>query len=235
MRQHAARDEIINSAVPPCFMVKPYPCRDTNISPATDVCPHVAEYLPHGFPCALSGPFDDLFFICISASQTLCRSIIAVISASTVCNLIFRYSSRMLRGCQAGFSVIIRFNSRLTLNVFSPCTRQASASVSAPAAAQPKQCIPRLDKKSCVSGYIFAISPIRFAADRSLFVLEIFHISVSSPPRRYRGFFQSIPVRSSKVNAQFIFHLTTFSVLVHNNIALEEANSKAHSKGGFFS
>ena len=161
MRQHAARDEIINSAVPPCFMVKPYPCRDTNISPATDVCPHVAEYLPHGFPCALSGPFDDLFFICISASQTLCRSIIAVISASTVCNLIFRYFSRMLRGCQAGFSVIIRFNSRLTLNVFNPCTRQASASVSAPAAAQPKQCMPRLDKKSCVSGYIFAISPIR--------------------------------------------------------------------------
>ena len=99
--------------------------------------------------------------ICISASQTLCRSIIAVISASTVCNLIFRYFSRMLRGCQAGFSVIIRFNSRLTLNVFNPCTRQASASVSAPAAAQPKQCMPRLDKKSCVSGYIFAISPIR--------------------------------------------------------------------------
>ena len=40
------------------------PCshRDTNISPATDVCPHVAEYFAKtAFDCTLSGPFDNLF------------------------------------------------------------------------------------------------------------------------------------------------------------------------------
>ena len=36
--------------------------KDTIISPATDVCPHVTEYLiPENiFPCALCGPFDKL-------------------------------------------------------------------------------------------------------------------------------------------------------------------------------
>jgi hypothetical protein len=33
----------------------------------------------------LSGPFDDLFFTQLSAPWALCGSIIAVISASTVC------------------------------------------------------------------------------------------------------------------------------------------------------
>ncbi len=37
--------------------------RDTNISPETDVFPHVAEYSERlSFPCALSGPFDKLYF-----------------------------------------------------------------------------------------------------------------------------------------------------------------------------
>ena len=53
-------------------------------APATDVCPHVAEYLTEVFDCALSGPFDNLFLARLSAPQALCRGIIAVISASTV-------------------------------------------------------------------------------------------------------------------------------------------------------
>ena len=38
------------------------PLRNTNISPATDVCPHVTEYseIHLSFDCALSGPFDNL-------------------------------------------------------------------------------------------------------------------------------------------------------------------------------
>ena len=50
-------------------------CKDTNISPATDVCPHVTEYsdcsrkifhlyfllvVIKSFDCALSGPFGNL-------------------------------------------------------------------------------------------------------------------------------------------------------------------------------
>ena len=40
------------------------------------------------FDCALSGPFDNLFLTWFSASQALCKGIIAVISASTVYNLL---------------------------------------------------------------------------------------------------------------------------------------------------
>ena len=59
--------------------------QDTNIPPATDVCPHVAEYSgKHPFDCTLSGPFANLFLIRLSATRTLCKGIIAVISASTV-------------------------------------------------------------------------------------------------------------------------------------------------------
>ena len=36
------------------------------------------------FPCTLSGPFDNLFLTRFSASRTLCKGIIAVISTSTV-------------------------------------------------------------------------------------------------------------------------------------------------------
>lgn len=59
--------------------------QDTSISPANNACPGVAEYSVNlTFGCALSGPFDNLFLICFSAPQTLCKGIIAVISASTV-------------------------------------------------------------------------------------------------------------------------------------------------------
>ncbi|MBR5720967.1 MAG: hypothetical protein IKX78_00625, partial [Clostridia bacterium] len=46
----------------------------------------VAEYseMEIHLICALSGPFDNLFPVCISPPQTLCTGIIAVISASTV-------------------------------------------------------------------------------------------------------------------------------------------------------
>ena len=37
------------------------------------------------FDCTLRGPFDDLYFIRLSAARTLCGSIITFISASTVC------------------------------------------------------------------------------------------------------------------------------------------------------
>ena len=63
---------------------EPCPLRSTDILPATDVCPHVAEYLTEVFDCALSGPFDNLFLARLSAPRALCRGIIAVISASTV-------------------------------------------------------------------------------------------------------------------------------------------------------
>lgn len=75
------------SAVPPWFTALTlYSCQDTDISPATNVCLYVAEYsvFYNTFDCALSGPFDDLFLTCFSAPQTLCKGIIAVISASTV-------------------------------------------------------------------------------------------------------------------------------------------------------
>ena len=41
------------------------------------------------FDYALSGPFDKLFLAWFSASQALCKGIVAVISASTVYNIIF--------------------------------------------------------------------------------------------------------------------------------------------------
>lgn len=40
----------------------PYPCRNTIISPATDVCPYVTEYSAVAFDCALGGPFGNLRF-----------------------------------------------------------------------------------------------------------------------------------------------------------------------------
>ncbi|MGN1450798.1 MAG: hypothetical protein ACI4XQ_01760, partial [Eubacteriales bacterium] len=50
----------------------------------TSAC-NVAEYFVKiTFDCALSGPFDNLFLTRFSASQALCKGIIAVISASTV-------------------------------------------------------------------------------------------------------------------------------------------------------
>lgn len=61
------------------------PLRNTNIFPATDVCPHVAEYSEiDSFPCALGGPFDHVGSVRLSASRALCASIITVISASSV-------------------------------------------------------------------------------------------------------------------------------------------------------
>ena len=64
---------------------RPRPWRDTCISPATDVCPHVAPYSPEGdFLCALSGPFEGLFPTRLSASRALCRGMADLISASTV-------------------------------------------------------------------------------------------------------------------------------------------------------
>jgi hypothetical protein len=50
----------------------------------TSAC-NVAEYSGNSpFDCALRGPFDNLFLTRLSASRTLCKGIIAVISASTV-------------------------------------------------------------------------------------------------------------------------------------------------------
>ena len=42
------------------------------------------KHFPSAFDCTLSGPFDDLFSAGFSSSPALCRSIITVISASTV-------------------------------------------------------------------------------------------------------------------------------------------------------
>ena len=61
-------------------------CMDTDISPTTDVCHHVAEYWEKifSFDCALSGPFAKQFLIRLSAARTLCAVLHDVISASTV-------------------------------------------------------------------------------------------------------------------------------------------------------
>ena len=74
---------------PRCHLVfagdDPARLRDACTSPATDVCPHVAEYSGGSpFDCALGGPFDRLFLIRLSAARTLCGGIATVISASTV-------------------------------------------------------------------------------------------------------------------------------------------------------
>ena len=48
--------------------------------------PDVVEYsVQSTFDHTLSGPFDNLFHTRLSASRALCKGIIAVISASTVC------------------------------------------------------------------------------------------------------------------------------------------------------
>ena len=73
----------------------PCPLQDTNISPANDVCPHVAEYsakilitFSH-----LTAPSAVHLTTCFRPDsqhvQALCTGIIAVISASTVCMLMY--------------------------------------------------------------------------------------------------------------------------------------------------
>ena len=83
----------------------PCPLQDTNISPATDVCPHVAEYsakilitFSH-----LTAPSAVHLTTCFRPDsqhvQALCTVIIAVISASTV--LMLTYYSIYNCSCQA--------------------------------------------------------------------------------------------------------------------------------------
>ena len=48
----------------------------------------ISGWMINPFDCALSGPFDNLFHTWFSAPQALCKGIIAVISASTVYNLL---------------------------------------------------------------------------------------------------------------------------------------------------
>ena len=56
------------------------------MSLATDVCPTLQNTQQKAFDCTLRGPFSDLFFTQLSAPWALCASIIALISASTVCD-----------------------------------------------------------------------------------------------------------------------------------------------------
>ena len=66
----------------------------------TSAC-NVAEYFVKAtFDCALGGPFDNLFLAWFSASQALCKGIIAVISASTVWNIYFLYYIKQMLSCQ---------------------------------------------------------------------------------------------------------------------------------------
>ncbi len=61
--------------------------KDTDISPTTDVCPHVAEYSaenPH-LTAPSAGHLTTCFLPDSHLAQVLCKGIIAVISASTVC------------------------------------------------------------------------------------------------------------------------------------------------------
>ena len=64
------------SYYPRCHLVSRFvPCtlRNTCIFPATDVCPHVAEYSAEAFPCALCGPFGNLHLDpALSLPDSLC-------------------------------------------------------------------------------------------------------------------------------------------------------------------
>lgn len=55
------------SALPPCFTVSRAPLQDTSISQTSNGSHSVAEYSAFAFDCALRGPFNDLFFIRLSA------------------------------------------------------------------------------------------------------------------------------------------------------------------------
>lgn len=55
-----------NNNIRGATLIHGFPCarQDTIISPATDVCLHVAEYsadVMSAFDCTLCGPFDKLF------------------------------------------------------------------------------------------------------------------------------------------------------------------------------
>jgi hypothetical protein len=63
--------------------------RDTNISPTTDVCQHVAEYSAKAFDCALGGPFNKLRSIGSQRPRLSVGARLVFISASTVSYLIF--------------------------------------------------------------------------------------------------------------------------------------------------
>ena len=52
------------------------------------------------FDCTLRGPFDDLSLTRLSAARALCKGMIAVISASTVCIYIGKQYSMRRRVCQ---------------------------------------------------------------------------------------------------------------------------------------
>ena len=91
------------------------PLQDTNISPATDVCPHVAEYsakilitFSH-----LTAPSAVHLTTCFRPDsqhvQALCTGIIAVISASTVCMLMYYsiYNSSCQAFCKSSKKTII--------------------------------------------------------------------------------------------------------------------------------
>jgi hypothetical protein len=75
---------------------RPHAQRDTIISPATDVCLHVAEYWTEVVPCTLRGPFDDSLSAWLSAPQALCGRALIVISTSTVS--IFIYFCIIIKG-----------------------------------------------------------------------------------------------------------------------------------------
>ena len=64
--------------------MKPCPSRDTNISPATDVCLTSWNTRLSTFDHALRGPFDGVFPVQLSALWTLCKGLTAFIPASTV-------------------------------------------------------------------------------------------------------------------------------------------------------
>lgn len=51
LNRNTVKDEFMHKepAVPPWFVGLPHAWQDTNISPATDVCLHVAEYSETGF------------------------------------------------------------------------------------------------------------------------------------------------------------------------------------------
>ena len=103
------------SAVPPCFiageaMYKPcaMPLCRIPTYPRELTHPNALQNTPDSpFPCTLRGPFDPVFLACFSASQTLCKGIKTVISASTVSQsaVVETHSTGKRQSCQADFII----------------------------------------------------------------------------------------------------------------------------------
>ena len=105
------------SAVPPCLHgCDPCAQRDTNISPATDVCPHVAEYFAKSHLTAPSAVHLTARFL--PASQHRRLSVKASLTLSPLQRfsmLNFLYCSIAIRFCQVLMRIRLKKSTAISL------------------------------------------------------------------------------------------------------------------------